>query len=258
MMVVLFNADLRIEDFKEQCPIKVYELTREFFEKSGYVGKFNVNHYGLVRRGFDRRCNFSRTGEFIIHYRDPRDDMTMREHFETFYFSPRFFSLEDERQRTDSFLEIASRNLELIEERDPVSRVVSQADYLGSAIPHSLGIKTPAGMHSLHYHMDDSMHFGVMQFFRPRKERNDYCLDVLKDYLFDLMLYENSLWDKLKFESEDIHFLNRMKLRVQKAAIKGSGFCRLHERLLRERFDEVERIPFLLKHLDFFGVNLVR
>jgi hypothetical protein len=252
-MVILFNASLEVEDFKGQCPRIVYDTTKNFIEEKGLVGMFNINHYGLIKRGCDISCNQERSGKFFIHYKEPNDNLTMREHFENDYFKPRLDHSED-KELSQEILEKRKKLLEEIEKRRPLSRILSEADFLGSDIPQSIGINTPAGRQSLHYHMNDNMHFGVMQLFRPKKEDDYYCLDILKDYIFDLEMYKAKIDDEL-ISNRDLAFHKRSLYHLQKQAIKRSRCSYLFDHLFLSRFDEVKRIPFLLKHLDFLGIN---
>jgi hypothetical protein len=194
-MGTIFNASLRLEEYVDKWgPKDAYEATADFLEEKGFLGDFHVNHYGLVRKGLDKTCETNRTGEFCIHYRNPNDDETIREKYEA------------ARIRTSGFdnlgmeiLDMAKGMVNFLEKADPTSRILPAVD-ICSRVPESIGINTPAGRQSLHYHMNDSLHFGIMQLFKPKKEKDYYCLDILKDCVFGLTNYELSIREKLAWD----------------------------------------------------------
>ena len=73
-------------------------------------------------------------------------------------------------------------------------------------------IMTACGRQSVHYHTEDKMYCGVIQLWRPLKEKTWYDWDIFKGFLFDNELELWKLKDELKFEPP-VSLIKKLRLK---------------------------------------------
>lgn len=239
-MVTIYNADFYVEDRHKSCPENIYEASVEILRNAGLIGVKHVNHYGLVRGGYDKKCEVFRRGLMNIFYSDSEESMP--ETLEGFEKRLPLMSGKQYELASEKVL-LGKEMMKFMSKHEPCSVVLPWGLYRTMSICPSLEINTPAGVQSIHYHMRDNSNFGIVQFYKPKKEKDWYDWDIFKGLLFDA-----SIGGFLSlFETPKGFFKKRRHKKKRRLIDKASKLCK--EIMINP--DSIDKIPAFAKS-DYF------
>lgn len=241
-MSTIYNLDLFVSDRHTSCQEEIYERTVELLKKSGLIGIKKVNHYGLVEEGYDKTCKTFRRGLLDIFCSNESQE-TMPEILERLEKRLPLLSGE-EYLKANELVSLGKSMLQFVSKQDPSSSILPWGIYRNLPICRSLEINTPAGRQSVHYHTEDNINCGVIQLYKPRKEKDWYDWDALKNFLFDASLMRTlSLVDDI---NADKNFLQRWKARRESKLLKRASQLSLE---IIANPDCIDMIPEFIKKM---------
>lgn len=217
-MKTLYNIDLGVANRNSDCPRDLFEKTKKILEKNELLGIKRATQIGELKRGYDRSCKVFRKAFFNIHYNinETRTTLEILNKLEKIAKEDYYNSLKDMTQTLKGMLEFA-----YVE--DPSSTILPFNICSEFPVIRSMEIATPCGRQRTLYLTKDNTNQGVLQLWKPEKEKNWYDYLIFKNFL------KKSLKDK---NMRNIH----------------QEISRLHKKFTTS-IDSIKEIPSTIKKL---------
>jgi len=239
-MPTKYNLNLSMEKSPEDAPPELYNQTCELYQRLGLLGKKHANHFGRIFNGYDDDGDLVRIGRWEVNY---RENMTFSS-VEMLEQSELKTSGDDELGMEIN--EHARGILSFLGRFDPTALILPWNIYASFPLISSMELQTPLGRQSMHAHTEDknNIDFGVIQFWKPQKDKHFYSFDILKNYLFDAFLVGSDLSDKLC--EEKLRFFQRLSVSKRAGLLRRAGD--LYEKLMMDP-DSVKKLPGFVRDI---------